>query len=286
MPDCSDSQTSITSGGACQARLALGFADDAGTTRLVERAHVGPLRVQQPLYPEGGAVCHVIVVHPPGGVLGGDQLALGASVGPAARAFLTSPGATKWYKANGQVSRQQVRLHAGAGASVEWMPQEGIFFDAADVALEHSVTLAADASYIGCDIICLGRRASGESFNSGRITQLTQVRRGGRLVWWERGVLAGGGDMLRSPLGLHGHSVCATLLAVGRALPADALAGLREAGADGGARFGLTQMKGVLAARYLGDDSEQARRAMLAVWRRLRPHLLGRAAQVPRIWNT
>jgi len=275
------------------ARLSLAFADDAGTTRLVGREHFGPLRVQKPLYPEGGAVCHAIVVHPPGGVVGGDRLLVEATVGAHARALLTSPGAAKWYKANGKVSRQQVRLDVGAGASVEWMPQEAIFFDAADVRLEHSVDLAPDAAYIGCDIVCLGRRASGEGFDAGRIAQQTQIRRDGKIIWWEQGKLAGA-DMLASPLAMHGRSVCATMLAAGPALPAQQqaalLAALRalpenETG-EAGALFGATQLKGVMLLRYLGHDSEAARRRMLAAWALLRPALLGRAAPPLRSWNT
>ncbi len=287
MPDCANPHP-ITDSAASHARLRLGFVDDAGTTRLVERSHVGPLRVQKPLYPEGGAVCHAIVVHPPGGVVGGDRLDIEAEVGAGAHAFLTTPGASKWYKANGKQSRQRVRLTAGAGAAIEWLPQESIFFDQADVALEHSVILAAGASYIGCEILCLGRRASGESFQRGRIAQINEIRRDGRLVWWEQGVLDGGAALARSPFGLDGHSVCATLLAVGRSLPPAALDALRACGPGGDAAhgFGVTQMKGVLVARYLGHDSEVARRIMLDVWGRLRPHLLERAAQVPRIWQT
>ena len=286
MPDCIAIDGCCATESAWHARLALGFADAAGTTRLIERSHFGPLRVQRPLYPEGAAVCHVLVVHPPGGVVGGDQLAIAARLGRSAHAFLTTPGAAKWYKANGKVSRQQVQLHAAAGATIEWMPQEGIFFDQSHVLLEQSVTLAADANYIGCEILCLGRRASGESFTSGKISQRTQIRRDGKLIWWEQGALVGGGATLRSPLGLGGHTVCATLVGVGKVLPAAALASMREIDIDDGARFGVTQMKGVLLARYLGDDSETARRAMLAVWQRLRPHLIGRVAHVPRIWNT
>jgi urease accessory protein len=274
-----------------QASLSLRFADDHGTTRLVERRHSGPLRVQKALYPEGGAVCHAIVVHPPGGVVGGDQLALNAAVGEGARAFLTTPGAAKWYKANGKVSRQSVRLQAGAGASIEWMPQETIFFDDAHVELEQDITLAADASFIGCEILCMGRRASGESFRSGRVVQRTRIRHGARLLWWEQGALTP--DGVASPLGMDGYSVCATLLAVGAPLPAGVLAQLRSGGAEavavagaGGASFGATQMKGLLCVRHLGHDSEAAREIMLAAWRTLRPHLLGRAAFDPRSWRT
>lgn len=288
MPDCTISPNTIDDVGAdaWQARLALGFSDAAGTTRLTERVHSGPLRVQKALYPEGGAVCHAIVVHPPGGVVGGDQLSITVRVGSNARAFLSTPGAAKWYKANGQCSGQRVALHAGLGASIEWMPQESIFFDQAEVALEHEVALAAGAAYIGCEILCLGRRASGETFKSGKITQRSAIRRDGKLIWWEQGALQGAGALQGSALGFDGRSVCATLIAAGAPLPAAALAGLREIAAGGDARFGVTQIRDVLVARYLGDDSEAARRAMLEVWRRVRPHFIGRAGLVPRIWNT
>src|SRR4051812_10629328 len=93
-----------------RAELSLGFTDDAGTTRLTERLHTGPLRVQKSLHPEGPAVCHAIVVHPPGGVVGGDELTITARVGDRAHAFITTPGAAKWYKANERVSRQNVRI--------------------------------------------------------------------------------------------------------------------------------------------------------------------------------
>lgn len=287
MPDSSISREFPASASAWQARLALGFADHGGVTRLVERSHFGPLRVQKPLYPEGDAVCHAIVVHPPGGVVGGDQLAIGASVGAGAHALITTPGAAKWYKANGKLSRQQVALEVGAGAALEWMPQETIFYDQASVALEQTVTLAADATYLGCEILCMGRRASGESFNSGLITQSTRIRRGGKLVWWEQGALDPAA--VQSPLGLDGHTVCATLIAAGRSVPAALLAGLlAELRSDiaPGVSFGVSQIRGVLVARHLGHDSEAARDIMLAVWRRLRPHLLDRAAIALRSWRT
>ena len=283
MPDCIAPTELSASQSAWQATLALGFAEDAGTTRLIDNTHRGPLRVQKALYPEGGAVCHAIIVHPPGGVVGGDQLAIAATVGDKAHALLTTPGAAKWYKANGKRSRQQLRLDVGQGAALEWLPQESIFFDQADVALDQTIHLAAGARYIGCEILCMGRRASGESFATGRVAQRTQIRRDGRLIWWEQGALPGG--RLDSPLALSGHAICATLIACGPPLPASVLADLRaELAADAG--FGITQTKGVLVARHLGGDSEAARRIMLAVWHGVRPHLLGRAAITPRIWQT
>jgi urease accessory protein len=272
-----------------QARLTLAFANDAGASRLVGRSHVGPLRVQKPLYPEGREICHAIVLHPPGGVVGGDQLEIVASVGSDAKAFITTPGAAKWYKANGRISRQDVRLDIAAGATLEWMPQETIFFNTAHVRLNNSISLDKDAAYIGCEILCFGRTASGESFDSGCIEQTTSIRREGKLVWYEQGALSGGGSSMTSPLALGGRTVFATLTAVGKTHPAAVLAAIRDEGAalaQDNELFGATLMKSVLVVRYLGDSSERARRLMACAWQRLRPHLIGREAVIPRIWNT
>ena len=272
-----------------QAHLSLGFADNGGTTRMIERSHFGPLRVQKPLYPEGGRVCHAIIVHPPGGVVGGDELTIRARVGEGALACITTPGAAKWYKANGSISRQSVHIDVEADASIEWLPQETIFYDAAQVRLDNTIALGKDATYIGCEILCFGRTASGESFASGRIEQCTSIRRDGRLVWFEQGALVAGSAAMCSPLGLAGKTVHATLIGVGKALPVSSLGAIREAAAgmeSSGDAFGVTQMKSVVVARYLGDSSETAKRWMMAVWQRLRPALLQREGVVPRIWHT
>ena len=291
MPDCTAPSDLAPSAAhaAWQASLTLGFADDAGTTRLFNNIHYGPLRVQKALYPEDTKVCHAIVVHPPGGVVGGDQLAIDIGVGDGAHAFITTPGAAKWYKANGKVSRQAVHLHLNENAALEWLPQETIFFDTANVVLEQHVELAAGATFIGCEILCMGRRGSGEVFNTGTVTQRSSIRRDGKLIWWEQGAMVGG--RLGSPLALNGHTVCATLIAAGKPLPAAVLTELlsqvrADIVADGEHAFGITHTKGVLVARHMGDDSETARRLMLTVWRRVRPHLLEREAVTPRIWQT
>lgn len=282
MPDC-NAHDAVTLHAGWQAELSLAFACRDGATRLAERRHRGPLRVQKPLYPEGPDVCHAIVIHPPGGVVGGDRLQLEAGAGAGAHAVLTTPGAAKWYRANGKTSSQQVRLTAGAGAAIEWLPQESIFYNQAEVALRHDVELAAGASYLGCEILCLGRRASGELFEQGRIAQRTSIRLDGKPVWWEQGALTPA--VQASPLGLAGHSVCATLLAVGQPLGAEVLKALRAL--DDSPRFGATQAsRHVLALRWLGDDSERARELMLAALAIVRPALLGRPAMVPRSWRT
>ena len=283
MPDCSHPDTDRHPATASwHASLRLRFAIDAGTTRLVERAHSGPLRVQKPLYPEGPGICHAIVIHPPGGVVGGDCLSVEAQAGAGSHAFVTTPGAAKWYRANGKVSRQDVRIAAGAQAIVEWLPQETILFDDVNVVFDHAVELEAGARYIGGEILCFGRRASGESFQTGVIRQRTRIRSGGKLVWWEQGTIDGAGSTMHSRFGLDGASVCATLIGVGAPLPATLMAAMRALDPA----LGLSQVKSVFVARILCDDSETARHTLARVWQALRPHLLGCEAPLPRIWQT
>lgn len=271
------------------ASLALGFARDGTTTRLIKREHFGPLRVQKPLYPEDPAICHAVLVHPPGGVVGGDELQISAEVGDQAHALLCTPGAGKWYRANGHVSHQRLKLQVGAGAALEWLPQETIFFDGTDVVLDTTVHLRQEAKYIGCEILCFGRTASGERFTHGRLRQRLTIQHEGKPLWHEQGSLKGGSHQMQSHLGLAGYSVCATLIAVGSIQTPAFLQVLREqvqVASGGVGKCGATQMKSVIVVRYLGHASETARQVMLQAWQLLRPALLSHAAAVPRIWNT
>ena len=112
------------------AELELAYARFGESSRPVLRRHLGPLRVQKHLYAEGPEVCQHIIVHPPGGIAGGDRLAIRARVEDGAWAQLTSPGAAKWYRANGP-AYQTLELHVSPGATLEWLPQETIVFSAA-----------------------------------------------------------------------------------------------------------------------------------------------------------
>lgn len=269
------------------AHLVLGFERRTSGTLLTRREHVGPLRVQKPLYPEGEAVCHAIVLHPPSGIVGGDELEIDVSVGAGAHAVLTTPGAGKWYRSAGAGARQRLGFSVAAGGVLEWLPQETIVFDAARAAMTSRIDLANTARFIGMDILCLGRRASGEGFATGNVHLDTRVCRDGRPIWLERGLIEGGGGLLDAAAGLAGFSVSGTLLAVAPYLAPGLVAACREIPArEPGARHALTALPELIVARYLGHSSEAARRWFADVWRVLRPALLGREAHAPRIWNT
>lgn len=272
------------------ASIFLAFDKDAGKSRLALRQHFGQLYVQKPFYPEGPEVCHIVLVHPPGGVVGGDRLEIAHHVGADASVQVTTPGAAKWYRSNGHISYQHVTLDVKTGGALEWLPQETIFFDDAQVELVQNVNLEKQSTYIGCEIFCFGRTAYGESFNSGRIRQRFSIRRDNKLIWYEQLNLPGGGKAMRSPLILANKTVCATLLAVSDSIHSgDLINALRSQVADvdnGAGLLGVSQVKSVIVARYLGTSSEVARAVMLKLWGILRPALLGRAAIVPRMWNT
>lgn len=269
--------------------LDLGFRRDGDCTRLIHRLHSGPLRVQKPLYPEGEATCHVVIVHPPGGVVGGDELRVEAQLEKGARALLSTPGAAKWYRANSHVSKQQVKLALAPNAVVEWLPQETIFFNGANVVLDSEIALQGDAQYLGCEILCFGRTAHGERFTQGRLRQRLKITRDGKPIWFEQGDLRADSRMMTSRLGLGGYTVCATLIVAGANAPAtgclDEIRTRCEPMAIEG-QFGASQLKSVVVVRYLCHSSEVARELMLTAWSVLRPALLGQVAHVPRIWNT
>lgn len=267
------------------AALALGFERRGERSVLASRQQSGPLVVQKALYPEGGDVCHVVVLHPPAGIAGGDRLRIEARAGDGARALLTTPGAGKWYRSAGAKAAQHVSLEVGEGATLEWLPQETIVFDAALAGLHTDIRLAPTARFLGWEILCLGRTGSGERFTRGECRLDTTMRCGDVLLWRERGRIAGGSRLLESPAGLAGHPVCGTLLASAPQID-DALLAQCRALAPREGEGALTRLPRLLVARYLGDSSEAAKLYFAALRRLLRPALLGLPANDPRIWNT
>ncbi len=269
-----------------EAQLSLEYQRRAGRTVLSRRSHSGPLRVQRDLYPEGEGTCHTIVVHPPGGIAGGDSLKVSARLGPRSAALLTTPGAGKWYRTQASPACQSLEFELAAGASLEWLPQETILFDGAVAQMKTRVQLAGDAAYTGWEILCFGRAASGQRFASGLLRQNTEIFADGDRLWAEQAQMAGDDPLFASPVGLQGHAVCGTLLAAGREVSNAVLAACRQVPAGGGACAGVTRLPRVLIARWLGDAGEDARRYFSALWAVLRPAMKGCAAVEPRIWST
>jgi len=265
-----------------QARLELGFAEGAGRTRLVHKCQFGPLTVQRPFYPEGG-VCHCYLLHPPGGVVGGDRLEVAVQVGEGAHALITTPGAAKFYRSAGPRAEQVQRLMVAAGGVLEWFPQENILFPGANLRLHTAVELAAGARFLGWEIQCLGRPAVAERFAAGQADLRLDVRRDGVPLLLERLRLDHGAG-LDGPTGLRGYPLTATLLVTGAA--AGDLAAVRTHAGAAEILWGATLVGDLLVVRALARASEPVHRLFTALWGLLRPRLIGRPACAPRIWST
>ncbi|MFL9610544.1 urease accessory protein UreD [Methylobacillus sp. Pita2] len=284
--DDSQTKTAAWADKRWQALLALDFAARAGRTTLVGKRHQGPLMVQKMLYPEGDEVCHGIIIHPPGGVAGGDQLQLVATLGALAKALLTTPGAGKWYKANQLSASQEIRFQLAANSCLEWLPQENILFDGSDVRFSSEIDLAEGAVFCGWDIMCFGRQARSEQWDEGELRQVMQVRREGRLIWNERLFAQPQSLVMRSGIGLKGMPVNGSLVVAAGAVPVDIVEACRAIEARGDAHYGVTALPEIFSARYIGRSSEAAREYFERLWQVLRPWYAAHPAVRPRIWNT
>lgn len=267
------------------ARLQLQFAAQAHRTVLASKRHEGPMLVQRPFHPEG-APCHTYLLHPPGGIVGGDRLTLQAHLEPGAHALLTMPGATKFYRSNGTQATLTQHFQLDAGSTLEWLPQDSIFFPGAIAALDTRFDLAPDARLLAWEGLCLGRPVMDEAFDRGRLTTRLQLWRGDRPLLHERLRIEGG------QLGkLDGRPLAATFIATPAEddhlkLARDVLASLPHEGTGRALLAGATRVDGLLLVRLLGDDNLAIQAALQQLWLALRPAVLGLAPCPPRIWAT
>lgn len=269
-----------------QAELALRFAPVAGRTALAWRRHRGPLHIQRPFYPEADGTCHAYILHPPGGVVGGDSLTIQVGVEAGAQTLVTTPAAGKFYRSAGPLARQQQQLIVAAGASLEWLPQENILYRGAEVRAVTRVELAPGARFLGWELLCFGLPAAREPFDRGHCRQGFEIWRDGRPLILERAHYAAGSPFMDAAWGLRGRTVTGSFLCVADQPGLDKA--VREAIPDveGEALFGVTQLDGVLVCRYLGKHAEQGKALFVQAWDVVRNKLFGKAACPPRIWKT
>jgi urease accessory protein len=263
------------------ASLALEFASRGGRTVLARRSHVGPLVVQRPFYPEGD-VCHVYLVHPPGGVVGGDRLELRVLARDGSHALVTTPAATKFYRSEGRVARQSQDISLDA-ACFEWLPQETILFPDAYANIATRVRLTERSRFIGWETVCYGRPASGMQYSSGQANQDFELWLNDTPLVLDHLRLDGASDAMQARFGLSGYSSLGTMFA----FPADnALLELARSVSVDGVLAASTKVDGVLVTRATGPHADAVRKQLASIWSLIRPHVAGRPATPPRIWST
>lgn len=270
-------------------RLSLQLEVGERGTRLVRSSHEGPLRVQRVLEPEGPACPHIYLLHPPGGVVGGDRLQTRVDLGPGAHVLLTTPAAQKLYRSAGQRAEIENVLCLAAGAKLDWLPSETLAFPAALAHATTRVELGARAAFIGWDIACYGMPARREAFDTGRVVSRFELYREGTPLAIEALELGESRQLLDAAFALRGQPVVGNLYAV----PPDSriddalVARLRDAvERSGDEPVGVSSLGELLVVRALGSGVERVRTQLIEAWRLLRPELLSRPAQLPRVWAT
>ena len=270
------------------ARLDLDYRIEAG--RCVARfEHDGPLRILQSLYPEDEGICHNVIVHPPGGLVGGDTLTISVRVRDGAHGLITTPGATRFYRSEGETALQTTRIQLDANARMEWLPLEAICYSGCLAENRLRMELAPGSELMGWDVTALGLPESGLPFDRGGLLQHLELPG----HWLERGRIAASDDrLMNGPLGLAGRRCLATLflvsgsdfprqrrdqaLALAReVIDADLLASSAGATAPGNR---------VIAVRVLAPLVEPALTLLKAVRASWRRSLWDLPATMPRSW--
>ncbi|MBJ78896.1 MAG: urease accessory protein UreD [Nitrospinaceae bacterium] len=269
-----------------RARLDLKFSKSNNKTILSHRKHYGPLQVQKPFYPELNGACHVYILHPPGGVVGGDRLNICVDVNSNAHALITTPAAGKFYRSAGPVARQEQIIKVASKGTLEWFPSENIIFSGARTQIQTKIELSHDSYFMGWEISCLGRPASDEYFSKGELDQRFEVWRDGRPLRVERLWLKGDDPVLNEKWGLHGFPVIGSMVCVTDKTGLVESLRKKTNSSNDQELFSATQTDGIIICSFLGNSVERARSYFIDVWKILRQQVIGREAVEPRIWKT
>jgi urease accessory protein len=271
-----------------QAKLTLDYSVEA--QRCVARhVHEGPLRVLKALYPEGDRVCHHVLVHPPAGLVGGDELQINLHLQSGAHALITTPGATRFYGSDGLTAKQQVQAHVAQDATLEWLPLEALAYNRCQAHNQAVFHLAHGSRLIAWDVTALGLPHANQPFVQGQFQQHLEIAG----TWLERGLIdAKDQRLLHSPLGLNGHTCVSTLVfaqghAMADSLREQVVAMARELCESHPLRWqsGVSSPdERVVVVRVLSAQVENAMALLRSIWLQWRQQCWQLPAVMPRIW--
>lgn len=250
---------------------------------------------------QGHGRCELPLLHTAGGLVGGDRLSLEIHQGEGSQALITSVAAQKVYGSigrsrrapEGDWARQTLHATLERGADLEWLPQELVLYANGLYEQHTRVVLAPGASWLGAEVVRLGRTAAGEGLEAGRWRSRLEIRRepgGGDPGRWElvdRLDLAGAA--LEDPHGMGGQAVFGSLVWVGgNPLAADALAEVIahcRRGREGLAgEMACGALERGLVARYRGPSTTAARWWFTRIWRAVRAARQLPPPSLPRVW--
>lgn len=279
------------------ARLWLQFeATAAGTVH--QGGSTAPLRLQRGFRRAGGR-CELPILHTAGGLVGGDRLSLDVALAAGSSALLTSVAAQKVYGSVGRSrqapaglwAEQQLRVTLAEGADLEWLPQELVLYAGGLYSQRQRVELAPGASWLGAEVVRLGRTAAGEQLGQGCWRSCLELVRhlpeGSRWELVDRLELAGAA--LQAEHGLAGQPVYGSLVwaapePLAAAALADLLAEMRRARAGLEGEMDCGALEQGLVARYRGGSTTAARSWFTRLWAAIRRQRGLPEPELPRCW--
>jgi urease accessory protein len=259
-----------------------------GQKTLVNSAYSqAPLKIQRPFYPEGETICHSVLLHTAGGMVGGDRLSQTINLQPETHSLITTTAASKIYRSQGEKATQEINIKIDSKACLEFLPQETIIFNGAIYHQKLKVELAPNASWLNWEITRFGRTARGEKFIQGDWRSLTEIWQNQKLLWCDRQWLPGNPEIEKSLNGLAGSPVFATLTWVGQPISSDIITTMRQLWQTQNtqAEIGITQIDQILLCRYRGHSTQEAKNWFFGIWQLIRSHSLGRNAIKSRFWQ-
>jgi urease accessory protein len=267
--------------------LELTYALTERGTQIIRQKTLSPFLVQRPFYPEGEDVCHTLLIHNGGGIVGGDRLLSEIQLLPQAQALITTATATKVYRSLEEPSQQTTRIDIKDSAYLEWFPQALIIFNGANYRQHLRVELGDGAIWCGGEIIRFGRTGRGERFESGYWQSTTEVYQNKIPLWIDRQELRGGKTAIESWQGLAGCPIVASLAWIGQEVETEMVQKARQLGENHTQQgmIGVTRLQSGLLCRYRGHSRSSAQAWLIAVWNLLRLTYRHRLASLPSVWQ-
>lgn len=282
------------------ASLELQLGHSSYGTQLTKTKRSGPLTIQKAFYPEGRDCAHLYLLHPPAGIVSGDELHVKIDVKQGAHTLVTTPGANRFYRARtnlaiGDPKQTQVtQINLDTDAKCEHFPLETLVYNQANGVNNVEVKLHNSSVYCGWDMTCLGLPSSNENFTAGRFTQLNTLYCDDILIYHDKVLIEPQSNIQHHAAGLAGNSVFGTFLAyapceqVSHEQRSQLVAQLREMVTENNADtlISITDIRQLLVIRYLGQQAHQCKSLFIELWKLIRPLYIEKQGVQPRIWFT
>ncbi len=271
-----------------QGQLRLVYAKKSDSTYLTHAYHHAPFKIQRSFYPEGKSICHNIILHTAGGMVGGDRLSTDIHLHPHSQVLTTTATANRIYRSNGPLSAHHVHIKMDEGATLEYLPQETIIFNGANYQQTLRVELGTGSTFIGWEIYRFGRTARGEKFIQGEMRSQTELWQDKVPLWIDRQYVPGNEDIFHSAHGLSGCPVVGTLVFVGMPVDSDLVSQARSL-ITSPPSSGVTRLEQGLLCRFRGHSTSEVKQWFMNVWKILRSNYLSydiiKTQAMPRVWQ-